>query len=366
MSEFDDSKDKLSGSSPGAAETTTITSQKGAEPESDGNEEVTRRAPSGTFDEQVFLDKIEKDPFQKELDEAIEQRTLSDFIASHDTFKGLYEFDAETLEYPIKTNGIEYKHRVKNPTKDDETRKELMSVTIRKSLGKVDGDEAIGNVSDNGNALLRYYNGIAHSIWGYPVNEGDDREQWITVVQVIESKENVSKEDRERYSVGAEKDLTVLHLIPESDKLKVAQLVHAGPCVVLREKNKPIRSLRSKREYVVKQLFGVKREDDGTLSKPTHCVSYHFAEAGAKAISKFDAYAVPAKLVQREAGNEEHRTLSIPTLDALFDAHITYIQGASISGEEVLAVLQEDGRLAKIPSACKRDATVHFFNALKS
>ena len=75
---------------------------------------------------------------------------------------------------------------------------------------------------------------------------------------------------------------------------------------------------------------------------------------------------MPAKTIIKQDGNEEHRTLSIPTLDALFDAHITYIQGASIEGSEVKGIVQGDVRLAKVPSACKRDATVVYFNALKS
>src|SRR5436190_22968205 len=69
-------------------------------------EDRTHRAANASFDEQLFLDKIEKDPFQKELDEAIEQRNLSEFISAHDAFKGLYEFDAKTLEYPIEVNGV--------------------------------------------------------------------------------------------------------------------------------------------------------------------------------------------------------------------------------------------------------------------
>lgn len=315
------------------------------------------------FDEQEFRQQLDADAFQTELDEAIKEYRLSDVITK------LYPFDKQQLEYEIETQGVKYLHRFKNPQDDDEMRKEAMSKIIRRNAGKFQGDDTVEAYNDNSRALKRYYDGLSSEVFGYPMDENDDGERWVPTSTVIIPADQVTEDDRKYYHLGSDENraVTLLDCIPDADKLKAAALIHGGSCFVIFEKGKRIRSVREKREYIVKQLFGVKRNDDGTLSRPDNVVAYHFREADAPAIGKFDTFAISGRTVLKTKGQpEEHRVINVSTCKELFAAHIKHIQGASIKNEEVKQIEQGDVRLKDIPAACQRDSVFVYFNFLKS
>lgn len=300
---------------------------------------------------------IEKEKWQKDLDRAIEEKRLADFMPS------LYPFDAQTWEYEIERFGVKYKHRFKAPEQNDEIRKEAMAVTIRRNAGRFQGDPLVESFRDDANAQRRFYDGLATAVWGYPIeDEGDDGERWIDVSYVVEK--YVAEEGEE---TNGNHDKTLLDFIPEADKLLAARKVHGGACYVIAEKGKRIRSIRQRREYIVKELFGIEVDDDGEATKPTHVVAYHFAEGSAKDIGAFDTKCQPSKThIKNEGQPEQRATIDVVAAGHLFDNLINYIQGASIDGKEVLTIAKGDPRLAKVPDRCKTDALFVYMNFLKS
>lgn len=316
---------------------------------------------------------ISRDSFQKELDQAIKELRLADFYPDG------YDFDAQTLEYEIKSQDVVYKHRFRQPGDEEESRKEAMSVIIRRNAGKLQGDDLIETISDSNPALKRYYDDLGTHVWGYPLEDNDDEEasrvaaeQWISLDEVITPGDQLSDEEAAEYGVTRKKDnswndLTLRHVIPESDKIKAARLIHGGGCFVISEKGKRIRSVKTKREFIVKQLFGVERQEDGSLSKPTAVVAYHFKEAGAKALGKFESEAQPTRTHVKSEGQPESRTtISISASKELFAQHIQYIQGGRVEGAEIKAIKWNDPRLKLIPAGCQRDAVFVYLNFLKS
>jgi hypothetical protein len=316
-----------------------------------------------TAEEKDLRESVEKDEFQKGLDEAIEQKRLSEY------FPALYQFDSEQLEVEIERFGVKYRHLFAAPQTIDEVRKEAMAVTIRRNAGKFQGDPMVEAIRDDSNAMKRFYNGLAKEVWGYPINEGDEPEKWRAVVTVVDEAsapvEAVTAETNGNgHDVVAK---TLLDYIPDADKLMAAAKIHGSSNFVLAEKGKRIRSIRDRREYNVKQLFGVERDDDGNVTRPKNVVAYTFNEAAATDIGFFDTKCQPSKtLIKKEGEPEQRSVINIESAEKLFDKLITFIQGGTVDGKEVLIVEQGDSRLKKIPVRCKVDAVFVYMNFLKS
>lgn len=302
--------------------------------------------------ERAVAKEIEKSQFDEKLDKAIEERRLTDVVTE------LYEFDAQQFEFEIDVQGVKYKHRFRAPTQTDEMRKEAMSVTIRRNAGTFQGDPMIESLTDNANALRRFYDACATHVWGYPINEDEEAEQWLSVTHVVEPVPDGAPEGT--------KEKTLLDFIPDADKIKAASRIHGSSTHVISEKGKRIRSVKSRREYVVKQLFGVERDDDGQITLPKNVTAYHFDEGSAKHISEFDRCLSSKTLIKKGGEPEERRTISIVESTRLFDKLINYIQGGSIAGEEVRKIEHGDKRLEQIPDRCKVDAIFVYMNFLKS
>lgn len=295
--------------------------------------------------------------FQKELDTAIEEHRLSDIADLK-----LFRFDESEHVFEIDVFGVKYKHKLKMPEIVDEIRKEAMAPTIRSNAGRFEGDDLVQSDREPSNALRRFYDSLAVEVWGYPIDDDDNGETWYPVTKIVE--------DAEVLETGSDKTptpaRTLIEFIPDSDKIKVASMVYASQNYVISEKGRRMKSIKAKREYIVKQMFGIERDENGDLKKPSQVVAHHFDEASAKDLADFSKCETSKTRIRQQGQQPESRsTLNVEAAAGLYDRLINCVQGGSIDGKEVLQISKGDSRLEKIAPRLKTDAVFIYMNFLK-
>ncbi len=303
-----------------------------------------------------------------------DELTLEEEVAAYPPFI----LDAPEHEFTIHEGGVEYRHTVRSPDRGVEDLFARMSkiVTTTKRITVDDEPATLVTTKNNtGKARVRYYDGIAARVTGFDVDDDGKPDADVNVQDPIDVDEEVRAELVEAKVIKEGDAVKVLHVIPDTHKLHVADQLFGGSFTIVQTKQKQVRSLRGKRRILVLQKIGVRTLDDGTQSKPTHMIVWEFTEPSGKAVGDWETEGFNSNtVVLQDGSSREERTVNLDEYEKLFDSHFKRVIGAGFATSfdgtgangNVLPVDPTNPKhLKKVPVSLKKTVAMFVFNHVK-
>jgi hypothetical protein len=265
------------------------------------------------------------------------------------------ELNPKTVVIEFSEDGVEYAIELRKAKRSDNEQRNRETVT-HKFTKKVENKPAVTVTNSADKATIAFAKRLATRVRGY----AEDENEWLDAQTVLGQEEN---------DKGKLVDVRVIDKVPVEHVLRAGNEYFGGKFKV-EKRGRVIITRGASQSYVVKQEVGIEELEDGSFSKPTSVVKYHFDEVSGDALQLYSAQAVMGTTIFGDEGDtREDRVVSLDTVRTLFDGKETLnfkgcvrIENATLNGSEVDC--DDASHLMFIDDGLKKTVVLVLFNHL--